>query len=162
MFSGTGTNLRTGKELHFQVPPTLSHAGLETIIRKVHVREVQAGGSTYKRPDPFVDEILKRALGGAKNRDAELDKYCDILSRKLKELLLVNGLSEHTAEFKFERIIVNEKISIRPRICVNQEMIQTDEQFDAFMQMVRRDLPVELQDFAHPCDFSRLGPASKA
>ena len=52
-------------------------------------------------------------------------------------------------------------VSVRPRLCANKERILTDEQFVAFMRIVRKELPVEFPEFAHPSELD-IGPAAKA
>ena len=37
LFSGTGTNLKTGKEISFKVPDTISKQGLENIAKNIRL-----------------------------------------------------------------------------------------------------------------------------
>ena len=152
LFYGKGTNLGTGKEIRFRVPATMSHKGLETIMRNIHIKEVQASGSTFRRPDSFVDRLLAHVLSSAEKRDNTLQEYCGILSRRLAELLMLKGFPADAARFEFTRAIIDGRISILPRLCVNEERIQDDGQFLAFMHMVHVDLPVEFPEFSHPCE----------
>ena len=37
LFRGTGTNLKTGKEISFSVPDTISKKGLESLVKNVRL-----------------------------------------------------------------------------------------------------------------------------
>ena len=155
MFSGKGTNLNTGKEIRFEIPATMSHKGLETALRNVRIDEVRVGDSAFRRPDPFVEEILDRALAGMKKRDDTLQEYCDIMSRRLEEVLMLKGFPKEAARFEFSRITVDGVISISPRLCVNEEIVKTPEQISAFMELVREDMPREFPEFTHTSEYGK-------
>jgi hypothetical protein len=154
MFSGKGTNLKTGKEIRFEIPATLSHKGVETIMRNVRTREITVAGVSETGPE-VIGQAFWVALSGTKKRDALLDEYCGMLSRRLGELLMLNGFPSNAARFEFERVAPNGKVNVRPRICVDTEIVKTPGQIGRFMEMVRTDLPQEFPEYYHPLEHGK-------